>query len=126
MKSLYRRGRVFVPALLVGSLAMPAFAQDSNPYVHIYLKRWEIAKLQAQREAIELAYEERMLQRLQSLVARGVISRQQVEVQEINVQSARLRKENYEGKAAEAQALYAVNKLRVQNGLEVSVCPEGD
>lgn len=116
-------------ALLVWGAAVlsPAAAQDNDsPYLTLYLKRWEIAKLEVERARIELANEERTLERYRPLVARHVISRQRFEAQELAVQVARLEVDELRARASEAESLYDVTRLRIENGLDVPVCPEGE
>lgn len=120
--------QLMVLALGLGALGLPvlAQAQGRSPYTQVYLKSWEIKKLHVDIARIELAHEARVLERLRPLIAQGVISRQTFEEQEIKTEVARLEVDNRSAEAAQAESLYEVNKLRIDNGLEVPVCPEGE
>jgi multidrug resistance efflux pump len=119
-----------VLALASGAVTLPAFAQKeslaTSPYIQLYAASLQQAKLEVDVARLTLANEEKLLERYRSLVAQGVFSRQKFEEQAIKVEVARLEVDNLSARAAQAQSLFEVNKLRVENGLEVSVCPEGE
>ena len=121
---------LMVLALGLGAFGLPALAQvretEPSPYIQLYLKSWEMKKLEVDVARIELANEARVLERLRPLVGQGVISKQRFEEQLIKVEIAQLEVDNRGAKASQAQSLYEVNKLRVENGLEVEICPEGE
>ena len=117
-------------ALGLGAFGLPAFAQAretaASPYIQLYLKSWEMKKLEVDVARITQANEARVLERLRPLVGQGVISKQRFEEQLIKVEIAQLEVDNRGAEAAQAQSLYEVNKLRIENGLEVEICPEGE
>jgi multidrug resistance efflux pump len=117
-------------ALVSGAFSFPAFAQrtesTTSPYIQLYAANWAQAKLEIDVARITLANETRLLERYRPLVAKGFLSQQKFEEQSIKVEVAKLEVDNLVARAAQAQSLYEVNKLRIENGLDVPVCPEGD
>lgn len=108
---------------LAGPTQSMAQAQNSNPLVEIYEQQWRMDQLEIKKYRLQLAFEERTLQRYKRLHDQRVLSRQQVEEQEIIVDTARLDIEVAQRKAAESESLVEVTRLRVENGLEVDICP---
>jgi multidrug resistance efflux pump len=121
---------IVVLALASGAFALPAAAQIqenlTSPYIRLYAANWQQAKLEIEVARIALANESKLLERYRTLVSQGIISRQTLEAQSIKVDIARLEVDNWNAIVAQAQSLYEVNKLRVENGLDVPVCLEGE
>ena len=126
MKLKYLSAFLAFAIVAESSFSLQALADSKNPYVEIYAARAEIAKLEIERQDFLVAKEQKVLERLRPLVANGIISRQQFGSQEVILQKARVVRSNLQVKTAQAQALSRVNSLRIDNGLEVSICPEGD
>lgn len=118
-----------VPILAVVTLSLAglraARADDRNPYMVVYYNNWQIAELEMQSEQVNLENEELNLARYQQLWETRAISRQQLEEQELKTETIRFEVDTLAAKAAEKRELYKVNRARVDNGLEVPVCPEG-
>ena len=114
--------------LALGSLGVRgarADDEDRNPYMVVYYNNWQIAELEVQEEQVNLANEEVNLARYEQLWESRAISRQQLEEQRLKTDTIRFNVDTLEAKAAEKRQLYIVNRARVDNGLEVPICPEG-
>lgn len=97
-----------------------------SPYLTIYAKGLEITKIAVERQRIVLANEERNLARYAYLLSRKVIAQQIYDAQKTRVDVSRVSVADLKAKVAQQQALYNIVKLKVDNGLEIAVCPEGD
>ena len=102
-----------------------ALAQQS-PYLKLYQARLTGAEQSVAEAKIDLDFENKLLTRLRPLVSEGIISKQRYDEQDIKTQVARIAVDNLNAEASQAKALFDVNKLRIDNGLEVPVCPEGE
>lgn len=114
--------------LALGSLSVRgarADDEDRNPYMVVYYNNWQIAELETQEEQVNLANEEVNLARYEQLWESRAISLQQLEEQRLKTDTIRFNVDTLEAKAAEKRQLYIVNRARVDNGLEVPICPEG-
>jgi multidrug resistance efflux pump len=107
-------------------LSTQAFAQSQSPYLKLYQARLEAAEQSVEEAQISLEFENKSLARLRPLLDQGIISQQRFEEQSIKVEVAKLNVDNLRAQASQAEALFEVNKLRIDNGLEVPVCPEGE
>ena len=115
-----------IPFLFALLLAGSARSQELSAYVQIYQQQWEIDKLEVASAKIVLANSSKNLERFRPLIADGVISQQAFEQEAIKVELAQIEVDRRSAAAAESQSLFEVNKLRIDNGLEVSICPEGE
>ena len=103
-----------------------AFEELESPYITIYGKGLEITLIAVERQRIVLANEQRNLERYRYLLNQRVISQQIFDEHQTRVNVALVAVDDLRAKAAQQQALYDIVKLKVDNGLEVAVCPEGD
>ncbi len=115
----------FATALLLSAaFSYQAFAE--SPYTTLYKARLYAAQSEVGAAQVELEFENRVLARLWPLVQQGVISKQKYEEQAVKTEVAKIEVANLKAKASQAQSLFEVNQLRIENGLEVPVCPEGE
>lgn len=115
---------VFIFGAMAAAFSSQAFAE--SPYTTLYKARMYAAESEVAQAKIELDFENRVLTRLWPLVQQGVISRQKYEEQAVKTEVAKIEVDNRKAKATQAQTLFEVNQLRIENGLEVPVCPEGE
>ncbi len=127
MKPLLNFKNIFVITVFaVAAHGQYAFSQNTSPYLRLYQAKSKADKLETEVARISLNNEKKSLERLRPLVSRGVISRQQFEEQQIKVDIAKLEVDNLEAVSSQSDSLLYVNKLRIENGLEVPICPEGE
>lgn len=121
-----QKGKISLLPIVGLSAAISSTAWAASPYVELYAKIWQLRNLEAEKEELVLRNEEKVLQRYRPLVAQGVITRQRFEEQQALVDTLRMQVESLRARGAESEALYELTRLKVENGFEVEVCPEGE
>ena len=105
------------------SLMELSFRDSSkNPYVNVYSKRLEVARLEISKQATIAANERIKWVRMQDLASKGAVSLQQADAQETMWKLAVQKMAIAKAKALKSEALLSIARQRVDAGLEMPLC----
>lgn len=121
---LWRINLTRLAYLILISFLAETSAWAQSPYLQVYMSQLQADKLEVDAAQFQVKLEKRNLERLKSLLEDGIISELQVDQQQVKVDEALLEVANLEAVSSQSESLFELTKLRIESGLEVSVCSE--
>lgn len=115
----------FMAAASIDSTTFAAVSEDAetSPYVILYARRVDIAKVEIEKQRFEVDLAEANFRRVQRLLSSGAASREEFDERHAELGIARTRVKNLELRLREEEALYEIARLRIANGLDMPICP---
>lgn len=101
-------------------------AARANPYVNLYAKRLDVAKLEVKRQSSIAENERVKWVRMKGLADQGAVPRIQADVQETAWKVAVKKVAIANAKVSKAEALLSIARQRTDAGLDMPVCSAGE
>jgi multidrug resistance efflux pump len=105
-----------------GITEMALESVTENPYVSLYAKRLEVARLEVQRQSRIVENERTKWVRISGLVKQGAVTRAEADAQQTAWLVAAKKLEVAKAKISKAEAFLSIARQRTDAGLDMPVC----